>query len=199
MPRKRNEAHEEQQPKRNGPDITDGPETPASMDNSVADAERLKQDNAFIVLPEVKDISGQENITAAPLGELADTTISSDDEEGFSKGRDLLEDEEDDLEIVMGTEADVTDEDLVLLGDKEKDLDMGDDEVTSMEGLDDTDFEGDPLNEAAVDSDATGDDLDIPEADENNPANSSLGQGDEENNYYSLGSEDNDNITEGTP
>jgi len=26
-----------------------------------------------------------------------------------------------------------------------------------------------------------------------------LGQGDEENKYYSLGSADNDNVTEGTP
>lgn len=199
MSRSRNESQNEQEKNPREPAITDGPETPSSMDDTIADTERLEQETSFVVLPDVEDIPGQENITPAPLGELADTTISSDDEEGISNGQNLLEDDEDDLEIVMGTEADVTDEDLVLLGDKDKDMDMGDDELTRTEGLDDTDFDGDPLNEAASDTDSTGDDLDIPEADEDNPASSSLGQGDEENNYYSLGSEDNDNVTEGTP
>ena len=35
-----------------------------------------------VTLPDVEDIPGQENFTPAPLGEMADTTISSDDEEG---------------------------------------------------------------------------------------------------------------------
>ena len=34
-----------------------------------------------INLPDAEDIPGQEHITPAPLGELADTTASSDDEE----------------------------------------------------------------------------------------------------------------------
>ncbi|HRO42134.1 MAG TPA: hypothetical protein PL009_04835 [Flavipsychrobacter sp.] len=186
---------------RNEPEITDGPVTPSSMDDSASDEERLKQETSYILLPDVSDIPGQENITSiGPLGEMADVTIASDDEEGIKDGTDLLADEEDDeVEIVMGTEADVTEEDLILLGDKDQDMDMGDDELISKEGLDDTDFDGDPLNEAVADIDSTGDDLDIPDADEENPANSSLGQGDEENNYYSLGSDDNDNLNEGTP
>lgn len=181
--------------------VTDGPETPSSMDDSASDEERLKQETSYVILPDVSDIPGQEHITTAgPLGEMADTTISSDDEEGIRDGKDLLADDEDeDVEIVMGTEADVTAEDLVLLGEKDQDMDMGDDELVSKEGLDDTDFDGELLNEAVANTDTTGDDLDIPEADEDNPANSSLGQGDEENNYYSLGSDDNDNMTEGTP
>jgi len=190
-----NEDRNEREPR-----ITDGPETPSSMDDSASDIERLKQDTSYIMLPDVSDIPGQENITGVgPLGEMADTTISSDDEEGVQNGKDLLEENDDDLEIVMGTEADVTKEDLLLLGDPDQDMDMGDDELISKEGLDDTDFDGDPLNEAAADADTTGDDLDVPEADEDNPANDALGQGDEENNYYSLGSDDNDNVTEGTP
>ena len=106
--------------------------------------------------------------------------------------------DDNDTDIVMGTEADVTEEDLLLLGERDQDMDMGDDETIDKQGLDDTDFDGDLLNEGPVDLDSTGDDLDIPEADGDNPAKSSLGQGDEENNYYSLGSDDNDNLNEGT-
>lgn len=50
--------------------------------DSDRDEERLKADNATIDLPDVSDIPGQENVHVPPLGELADTTISSDDEEG---------------------------------------------------------------------------------------------------------------------
>lgn len=91
-------------------------------------------------------------------------------------------------EIVMGTEADVTDEDLELLGDKDQDMDGGDDELTASAQLDDTDFDGDKLNEA--DERRTGDDLDVPGA-ELDDSNESIGEEDEENNYYSQ-SDNND-------
>lgn len=181
--------------------ITDGTETPSSMDDSASDEERLKQDVSYIILPEVSDIPGQENINnIGSLGEMADTTIASDDEEGIQDGKDLLaNDDEEAIEIVMGTEADVTKEDLMLLGDKDKDMDMGDDELISNEGLDDTDFDGEPLNENVADMNTTGYDLDTTGVNDDNPANSALGQGDdEENNYYSLGNEDEDNTTDGT-
>ena len=148
------------------------------------------------------DIPGQENITSpGPLGEMADTTISSDDEEGFIDGIDRLvrKDEDEDTKIVMGTEADVTEEDLAMLGPRDQDMDGGDDELIRKEGLDDTDFDGDPLNEAITDIDSTGDDLDIPEADGDDREKEASGQGDEENKYYSLGSDKNDHLTEGTP
>ena len=174
------------------------------LQDSVSDEERLKQETTFVELPEVRDIPGQENISSiGPLGEMADTTISSDDEEGIVDGVDLLDEsdstEDDETDIVMGTEADVDEEDLRNLGRKDQDLDGGDDELVAKEGLDDTDFDGEPLNEAASDVDTTGDDLDIPEADGNDPGQDAMGQGDEENNYYSLGSDDNDNLNEGTP
>jgi hypothetical protein len=168
---------------------------PAGKDSSASQRteEKLKQDGEYIVLPDVNDIPGQENITNAGIpGEMADTTIASDDEEGIRDGEDLLEEKEDEVEIVMGTEADVTSEDLALLGDKDQDMDMGEDEMVLKEGLDDTDDDGDPLNEAAVDDDTTGDDLDIPEDDMNDPKKDSMGQGDEENSYYSLGSDNKD-------
>jgi hypothetical protein len=157
--------------------------------------EKLKQDGSYIVIPDVSDIPGQENIVNAGVpGEMGDTTIASDDEEGIRGDTDILE-EDDDVKIVMGTEADVTAEDIVILGDPDKDMDMNEDELIRKEGLDDTDTDGDPLNEAAVDEDSTGDDLDMPTDDDDNPRNSK--EDDEENDYYSLGSGDNDELNEG--
>ena len=165
------------------------------MEDSASDAERLKQEATYITLPDVSDIEGQEHIhIIGPLGEMADVTASSDDEEGISNGKDLLSADEDE-EIVAGTEADVTAEDLALLGDPDLDMDMNDDELTDTRGLDDTDFDGDPLNEAASDIYTTGDDLDMPAADGSDPLADSMDQGDEENDYYSL-DDNNDEDTE---
>jgi hypothetical protein len=157
--------------------------------------EKLAEDgNAYIEIPDVSDIPGQENIVNAGVpGAMSDTTISSDDEEGIRNGKDILG-EDDDTKIVMGTEADVTAEDLAMLGDPDQDMDMNEDELVRKEGLDDTDFDGDPLNEAAVDEGSTGNDLDTPEEE------SEEGQNyvdDEENDYYSLGSGDKDALNEG--
>lgn len=92
---------------------------------------------------------------------------------------DEVDDDEDDLGIVPGTEADVTKEDLLLLGPKDQDMDMGEDEELQNKGF--------PLA-------MTGDDLDIPEADDDQL--DSLGQGDEENDYYSLGGDDMNSLEE---
>jgi hypothetical protein len=155
--------------------------------------EKLKQDGEFIELPEVNDIPGQENIVSAGVpGAMADTTLSSDDEEGIRDGKDLLAPKEDEeVEIVMGTEADVTAEDLALLGDPNQDMDQGEDEMVRKEGLDDVDNDGDPLNEAASDNDTTGDDLDVPGDDEEQDEM----EEDEENKYYST-DDNNDERTE---
>lgn len=64
------------------------------------DRDRLKAEETTIDLPDVKDIPGQEFVHAPPLGMLADTTISSADEEGEGLFGD---DEEDETDIVMGT------------------------------------------------------------------------------------------------
>ena len=56
------------------------------------DQDRLKAEEITIDLPDVKDIPGQEFVHAPPLGMLADTTISSADEEGEG----LFEDDEED-------------------------------------------------------------------------------------------------------
>lgn len=58
--------------------------------DSQRDIERLKPEETTMDLPDVKDIPGQEFIHVPRLGELADTTISSDDEEG----KDIFDDED---------------------------------------------------------------------------------------------------------
>ena len=78
----------------------------------------------------------------------------------------------DDIEIVPGTDADVTEEDLLILG--EKDADFG------------------RRDELAV----TGDDLDVPGS-EDDDANEDIGEEDEENNYYSLGGDAHEDLEEG--
>lgn len=92
--------------------------------------------------------------------------------------------EEQNDDIVMGTEADVTDEDMEILGDKEQDMDMGEDEALEGKGLDTTDADGVPLNEKQGEIDSTGADLDVPGS-ELDDANEAIGEEDEENNYYS--------------
>ncbi len=116
-------------------------------------------------------------------GAMSDTTISSDDEEGIRDGEDMLA-EDDNIDIVMGTEADVTEEDLAMLGDKDQDMDMNEDELVRKESLDNTDLDGDPLNEAAVDEASTGEDLDMPDSGDEDARKE---MDDEENDYYSLG------------
>jgi hypothetical protein len=90
-----------------------------------------------------------------------------------------LKEDEDDLGIVPGTEADVTAEDLILLGEKDQDMDMGEDE--------------DIRNRAGFPLDSTGDDLDVPGS-EIDDANEDIGEEDEENNYYSLGGDERENV-----
>lgn len=91
---------------------------------------------------------------------------------------DLSDDPDED---VIDPEAEVTEEDLDLLGDPDEDMDGGDDELMhDYKGLDDTDFDGDPLNERTGYS---GRDLDLPEEDLELGMNTE----DEENDFFSLG------------
>jgi hypothetical protein len=89
-------------------------------------------------------------------------------------------------DIVMGTEADVTADDLALLDGIEE----GRNFLDVKDLLDSTDNEGDPLSE---DNTASG--LDVPGS-ELDDENERIGAEDEENNYYSLGSDNNDNLEE---
>jgi hypothetical protein len=165
---------------------------PGDLPDSQKDREEMRTQEEFIDLPDVKDIPGQEFVNAPPVGELGDTTIASDDEEGV--GVFDLDDSED---FTPGTEGDVS------RGEKQA-LEQIDylptrDENNLIEArMDNTDFQNEPLNERSFGEVRTASDLDVPGS-ENDDANERIGEEDEENNDYSLGSADNDNITEGTP
>jgi hypothetical protein len=166
------------------------------LPDSPHDAERLKNEEFTIDLPDVKDIPGQEFVHTAPLGMLADTTISSADEEGEGLFDDADLDDED--EFIPGTEADVSAEERRALQGADNYMLGEDDNQLRRASMDNTDFEGELLNEQSFGAERSGADLDIPDATDETKTDA-LGQGDEENKYYSLGSDENDNITEGTP
>lgn len=84
----------------------------------------------------------------------------------------------DEIGIVPGTEADVTEDDLIALGELDKDMDMGEDEDIAARG---------PQLMTG------GDDLDVP-GEELDDADEEIGEEDEENNYYSLGGDDKDGL-----
>jgi hypothetical protein len=160
------------------------------IQDSPQDEKKMQQEETEMELPDVSDIPGQEHIHVPPLGELADTTISSDDEEG--KG--ILDDEED-----TDDESDVTDEERQDLEDSAN-ITPGEEDADRLKraSLDNTDDDGDPLNEGSFGEETSGADLDVPGA-ELDDENEDIGAEDEENNNYSRGSDSNDNMTEGTP
>lgn len=101
---------------------------------------------------------------------------------------------DEDIELtgeVIDPEAEVTEEDLHLLGDPDQDMDGGDDELLeNYQGLDDTDFDGEPLNEYTGTLAATGRDLDLPDHTDLDGAGTAMEpEEDEENDYYSLGAD----------
>ncbi|HEX8460589.1 MAG TPA: hypothetical protein VF623_04140 [Segetibacter sp.] len=163
--------------------------------DSPQDREKMKSETVIIDLPDVSDIPGQENIVVPTLGEMADTTISSDDEEGLGLFGD--DDGDEDTDLVMGNDADVTATEQSVLRSADEDLPFEDPLLRRSE-LDRTDDQGDMLNEGSLATDVSGGDLDTA-TNEENLDNEALGQGDEENATYSLGSDSNDNVTEGTP
>jgi hypothetical protein len=158
------------------------------IQDSERDKERLKPDEATIELPDVKDIPGQEFVQVPPLGMLADTTISSADEEGEGLFED---DEEDETDIVMGTENDITGEERQTLERSENYMPTRDEAYLQQAAMDNTDFEGEALNERSFGDEQSGSDLDTATAEEETNREA-LGQGDEENKHYSLGSGEND-------
>ena len=72
------------------------------LHDSPSDEERLKPEITTIDLPDVSDIPGQENIHVPPLGELADVTISSDDEEDILNGDTLDGNPDEDNDDTLG-------------------------------------------------------------------------------------------------
>jgi hypothetical protein len=167
--------------------------TPNDLPDSREDQEELQTSETSIDLPDVKDIPEQEFVNTPPVGSLGDTTISSADEEGTN-----VFDRNDAQDLRRtGNDADVS-------RNQRKALEQVDYMPTIDENnladarMDNTDFQNEPLNEGSFGEERTGRDLDVP-GNTDETRTTSMGQGDEENKYYSLGSLDNDNITEGTP
>ena len=147
----------------------------ADLPESKRDKELLKPDEATLDLPEVKDIPGQEHVRPLPPGEMADTTISSSDEEA----NELLDTDE---VILTDKNLNVTNSERDLLQRSNESMATLDDEQLNMGDLDKTDDEGEMLNEKL---DRSGRDLDVPGSEEDD-ANEKIGEEDEENNSYSL-------------
>ena len=160
------------------------------------DEERMQPEEFIIDMPDVSDIPGQEHIVVPQILEMQDDTISSDDEEGVGLFGDDEEDE--DTRPNMGNEADVSNTEKALLKRSADEEPNEDDLGLRRAKLDSTDDEGAQLNEGSLATDVSGADLDTSGVDDDN-AMEDIGEEDEENNTYSLGSESNDNLNEGTP
>ena len=166
---------------------------PNDLPDSRSDREKLEPEETYIDLPDVKDIPGQEFVNAPPAGMMADTTISSDDEEG----RSVFEEDDDEDLRTSGNDADVTKAERRAL-ERTEYMPSQDETNLRRASLDNTDFAGERLNEKGFGEETSGSDLDIP-GNTDETETDAMGQGDEENKHYSLGSSDNDNVTEGTP
>lgn len=146
---------------------------------SKRDKELLKPDEGTLDLPDAKDIPGQEHVRPFLPGEMADTTISSADEEGEG----LLDTDED---IAADKSDNVSTTEKELLQRSSESMASKDDEQWRESQLDKTDDDGTPLNEKI---NVSGSDLDVPGS-EDDDANEKIGNEDEENNSYSLSDEE---------
>ena len=149
--------------------------TTNDLPESKRDKQFLKPDEGTLDLPEVKDIPGQEHVRPLPPGEMADTTISSADEEASK----LLDTDED---VLMDKDLNVTSTERDLLQRSSESMATLDDEQLNIAALDSTDDDGEKLNES---SDMSGSDLDVPGS-EDDDADEEIGEEDEENNSYSI-------------
>jgi len=148
---------------------------PTDIHDSQRDIERMQPDTATLDLPDVEDIPGQEHVKPPKMKQFADDTIASADEEGEG----LFDDDEPD------EDTDVTSEEKELLQRSSESMATPEDEEWRDSTLDNTDNDGDVLNEEVG---ISGRDLDIPGA-EDDDDNEDLGEEDEENNSYSLGAD----------
>ena len=164
----------------------------SDLQDSPRDQEKLKGEEVTFDLPDVEDIPGQEHIKVPVMNELSDTTASSSDEEGDDVlGNPVDEDGEEE------NESDITPVERSLLDQADEDVPSDDNDRLRRTALDDTDDDGEPLNEASMGTDVTGRDIDTP-GEELDDADEDTGEEDEENNEYSLGGDSKDNPEDGT-
>lgn len=82
------------------------------------------------------------------------------------------------------SENDITPEELNLLDNSIDNIDEGDDGNLKKSALDNTDEDGELLNEGSMADDISGEDLDVPGAEDDDNMEE-IGEEDEENNGYS--------------
>lgn len=159
--------------------------------DSPRDRDELSSDQSTMNLPDADDIAGQEHVRAPFLGELADTTASSADEEGEG----IFPNEEYDARDA-DPRGNVSREERELLEKAGSMMPNEEEYRLRAASLDNRDNEGEPLNEASFGNDMSGKDLDVPGADEDD-RDEELGEEDEENNEYSISANDDNNETSG--
>ena len=145
------------------------------LPDSAEDKKKLQPDEATIDIPDVKDIPGQEHVRPFLPKEMADTTISSADEEGAG----LLDTDED---AARDKETNVSNTERDLLQRSTESMATHEDEQLKYAEVDNTDDDGVPLNEKTG---LSGKDLDVPGS-EDDDTDEEIGEEDEENNAYSL-------------
>jgi hypothetical protein len=167
------------------------PDRTSDLHDSPRDEERLKSETTIIDMPDVSDIPGQEFVHVPDLGELADTTISSADEEGDDIWAESNNTETNE-ELTNGSGDNVSTEEKDTLQRTFSDIPTQDTINLRHETVDEYDNEGEPLNEHTTDAPSgTGTDLDTTIIDSDD-AMENIGKEDEENNFYSLGGDRND-------
>ena len=157
--------------------------------DSEDDKKHLQPDEGILDLPDVKDIPGQEHVRPMPTGEMADTTISSADEEGegIFDDEDGEEDQDDES---LHFDTNVTKDERDLLAETDISTGTSDDQSLKKAKVDNVDEDGEPLNEVV---NLSGTDLDVPGSEDDDDLEE-LGEGDEENNSYSLNDDKEDSI-----
>jgi hypothetical protein len=165
---------------------------PGDLPDSPEDQEKLKAVETTIDLPDVKDIPGQEFVNVPVIGEMADTTVSSADEEGES-----VFGSDDRVTAAPGSaDFDVRPDELEALRDTTY-MPTRDEDNLRQARMDNVDFQGEPLNEGSFGEGQmlSGADLDI-DTGTDDTRTDALGQGDEENELYSESDTDTDQPNE---
>jgi hypothetical protein len=151
--------------------------------NKADDAQANQEDTS----DDFSDIGPRTELTSDGLDTLGTTNAEigipqnrgNDDLNKRMPGTDL--DEEDDLDFSTATDADVTPEERMTL--ENISMPTRDEDNLRRAALDNTDFDGEELNEDSFGEVLSSTDLDIPEeADET--GSSAMGDGDEENKYF---------------
>jgi len=156
--------------------------TPGGSKNSGQNSSPAAPAVITMDMPEVKDIPGQENIIPPRFKEMEDTTISSADEEGDGILDELNTETVDDDNIDNISNVTALEKKLLIKSEGQQPTDETADFKKMT--LDQTDDDGELLDEKGIRQDRNGEDLDIPGA-ELDDDDENIGEEDEENNIYS--------------